>query len=129
MRNQKFYICKVCGNLVGKIEDGRVPMTCCGQQMEELVANTSDGASEKHVPVVTLNENEVKVAVGSVFHPMSEEHYISWVSIETKKGYQRKMFTRNSEPVLCFTLEKDDELLRVYAYCNLHGLWVTEEFN
>ena len=125
----KYLLCTHCKNLVEVVEDSNVPIICCGQPMKELDPRACDGASEKHVPVVTLNENEVKVAVGSVFHPMSEEHYISWVSIENKKGYQRKMFTRNSEPVLCFTLEKDDELLRVYAYCNLHGLWVTEEFN
>lgn len=125
MRNQKFYVCKVCGNLVGKIEDGRVPMTCCGQKMEELVPNTVEASQEKHLPVYELNGNKLDVKVGSTLHPMLDEHNISWVYVETKKGGQRKLLEVNKDPVVTFTFV-DDEPVAIFAYCNLHGLWKTE---
>jgi len=125
MRNQKFYICKTCGNLVGKIDDGRVPMHCCGKPMEELVPNTSEGAGEKHLPVFAFKDNVLEVSVGSVLHPMSEDHNIAWVYVETEKGGQRKMLRVNETPKTSFCLV-DDKPLSVFAYCNLHGLWKTE---
>lgn len=124
----KYLLCTHCKNLVEVVEDSNVPLVCCGEQMKELDPRACDGASEKHVPMVKVENSVVNVVVGSVYHPMVENHYISWVSIETKNGYQRKMLSRTGEPVVSFTLSEDDELLRVYAYCNLHGLWVTEEF-
>ena len=124
MRNQKFYICKVCGNLVGKIEDGRVPMVCCGKHMEELVANTSEGAIEKHLPVYTLKDNVLEVSVGSILHPMVEEHNISWIYVETENGGQRKILRVGSEPKVSFSFI-DDKPLSIFSYCNLHGLWKT----
>ena len=125
MRNQKFYICETCGNLVGKIDDGRVPMMCCGNPMKELVPNTVEASSEKHLPVYVLNNNLLEVTIGSTMHPMSEEHNISWVYVETEKGGQRKMLRVNEEPKTIFSLV-DDKPLSIFAYCNLHGLWKTE---
>ena len=125
MRNQKFYVCEVCGNLVGKIEDGRAPLHCCGRPMKELEANTSEGAGEKHLPVYKYENNVLEVSVGSVLHPMEEKHYISWIYVETKKGGQRKSLEIGKEPVVKFVFE-DDEPLAVFAYCNLHGLWKSE---
>lgn len=120
---QKFYICKHCGNIVGLINNAGVPMVCCGEKMTELVPNTSDGAAEKHVPVVKVDGNIVTVEIGSVPHPMTEAHYISWVYIQTEKGGQRKNLAPNDKPSAVFALTDDDKLEAVFAYCNLHGLW------
>ena len=89
----------------------------------ELVAGSTDAAQEKHVPVVTKKCKQVKVDVGSVAHPMTAEHLIEWVAIETAQGYQVKYLTPESAPVWNFSLADGDSLVAVYAYCNLHGLW------
>ena len=123
--NQKFFICKHCGNLLGLIDNKGVPLVCCGENMAELVPNTVEASTEKHLPAVTVNGDKVTVAVGSVPHPMEENHYIAFVYVETKRGGQRKCLKVGEAPELsfCFT---DDTPVAVYAYCNLHGLWKTE---
>ena len=121
----KFYICKHCGNIVGLIHNAGVPLVCCGEKMSELVPNTTEAATEKHLPVVEMDGNIVKVSVGSVEHPSTEEHYIAWVYLETAHGGQRKAIKPGDKPEVSFALQ-DDELIAVYAYCNLHGLWKKE---
>ncbi len=121
----KFYICSHCGNLVGMVHDAGVPLMCCGQKMEALIPNTVEASGEKHVPVVTVNEGEVLMNVGSIAHPMVPEHSIAWVYLETDKGGQRKTLAPGQEPQVRFSLA-DETPLRVYAYCNLHGLWMKE---
>ena len=121
----KFYICEKCGNLVGVINASGVKMKCCGQEMTELVANTVDASKEKHVPVVALDGDTVRVSVGSVEHPMLAEHNIAWVYLQTDKGGQRKCLNVGEAPVVEFAL-KGEKPVAVYAYCNLHGLWKTE---
>ena len=119
----KFFVCKVCGNFVSMVKESGAPMTCCGQKMTELVPGTSDGAVEKHVPVVTVEGNKVTVTVGSVEHPMAPEHYIEWIALETAKGCQRKVLEPGDKPCAEFLLTDDDSCIAAYAYCNLHGLW------
>ena len=121
---QKFFICKICGNLVGVIKDGGVPMTCCGEDMVELTPNTVEASQEKHLPVVTVSEDSISVQIGSVAHPMEEAHHITFVYVETMRGGQRKCFKIGDEPKATFTFV-DDKPKAVYAYCNLHGLWKT----
>lgn len=121
----KFYICEHCGNIVTKIRDKKVPLFCCGQKMTELVPGTVDASLEKHVPVVEIEGNTVKVAVGSVEHPMIEEHYIQWICLETDKGTHFKYLNAGEEPKASFALI-DEKPLAVYEYCNLHGLWKTD---
>ena len=123
--NAKFYICRQCGNLVGLVHQSGVPMMCCGQKMEALEANTVDASGEKHLPVVTVADDVITVNVGSVPHPMTAEHLIEWIFVETEHGGQRKALKAGDEPVVHFAL-KDDKAVAVYAYCNLHGLWITE---
>ena len=118
----KFFRCDHCGNFVGVINDAGVPMMCCGQKMTEVVAGTTDAAVEKHVPVVTVDGNIVKAVVGSVEHPMIEEHYIEWIALETEKGVQRKTLKAGDAPAAEFALTADDKVVAAYAYCNLHGL-------
>ena len=122
---QKFFICKHCGNIIGLINNAGVPMICCGEKMTQLIPNTADASQEKHVPVITKNNNKITVDIGSIPHPMTEEHAIQWIYIETKKGGQRKSLKPNESPSATFILE-DDEALNAFAYCNLHGLWKAE---
>ena len=122
MKDIKFYRCEHCGNLVGMVNDAGVPLVCCGQKMTHLDPGTTDGAVEKHLPVVTVEGNTVKVEVGSVAHPMTEEHSIMWVYLQTDKGGQRKCLSVGEKPEVTFALY-DEKPISVYAYCNLHGLW------
>lgn len=124
-KEHKFYRCKHCGNIIGMIHNSGVPVVCCGEEMEELVANTVDAAKEKHVPAVSIVGNTVKVEVGSVPHPMEEKHYIQWIYLQTEHGGQRKCLNPGDEPAAVFALD-NDEVIAVYEYCNLHGLWKTE---
>lgn len=119
----KFLKCEHCGNIVEMIEDKGVPVVCCGQRMTELVAGTSDGAREKHVPVYEVNGSTVLVKVGEVAHPMIPEHYIQWIVLQTKNGVQRCELKPGEKPEVLFALCEGDEAVAVYAYCNLHGLW------
>lgn len=123
---QKFYICEHCGNIIAKVKDAGVPVMCCGQKMKEIVPGTTDAAVEKHMPVCKVEGNLVTVTVGSVEHPMQEEHYIEWVSLQTKQGNQRKVLNPGDKPTVSFALCDGDEVEAVYAYCNLHSLWKTE---
>lgn len=125
MSKTKFYICEKCGNLVEKIEDSGVPMMCCGQKMTPIEAGTVEASREKHIPVATVEGNTVKVVVGSVEHPMAEEHSILWVELKTDKGSHRKNLEVGASPVVNFALV-DEKPLEVYAYCNLHGLWKSD---
>lgn len=120
---QKYYICEHCGNIITKIKDTGVPVVCCGQKMTELIPGTTDGALEKHVPVYEVKDNKVYVTVGSVEHPMLQQHYIEWISIQTNKGMQRKVLSPGQVPKVTFALCEDEKLEAVYEYCNLHGLW------
>ncbi len=120
---QKFYICEHCGNIIAMVKSSGVPVMCCGQKMKEIVPGTTDAAVEKHVPVYEVNGNIVSVTVGSVEHPMMEEHYIEWISLQTRTGNQRKELKPGDEPKACFAICEGDEVEAVYAYCNLHSLW------
>ena len=120
---QKFYVCAHCGNIIAYVNNSGVPVMCCGQKMQELIPGTTDASQEKHVPVYTVEGNKVHVKVGSVTHPMQEEHYIQWISLQTKQGNQRKVLKPTDAPEACFCLCEGDEVEAVYEYCNLHGLW------
>ena len=120
----KFYKCAHCGNVVMKVVDNKVPVFCCGQKMEELVPNTVDASGEKHLPVVTdLGNGLLKVEVGSVAHPMTEEHHIAFIYVEMENGGIRVDLKDKPEAVVCVCSGKP---IAVYEYCNLHGLWKTE---
>ena len=107
------------------VKDKGVPVMCCGQKMKELVPNTVEASGEKHIPAVTVEGNVLKVNVGSVNHPMAEEHFIEWVYVETENGGMRKNLKPGQEPNVTFALG-EDKAIAVYAYCNLHGLWMAE---
>ena len=120
----RFYKCAMCGNVVVKLVDSKVPIVCCGEKMQELVPNTVDASNEKHVPVVTcLDNNTIKVEVGSVAHPMTEVHHIAFIYVETDKGGIKVDLSDKPEAVIALG---DAKPIAVYEYCNLHGLWKTE---
>ena len=119
----KFYICEHCGNIVAMVRDKGVPVMCCGQKMTEIIPGTTEAAVEKHIPVYEVKDNKVYVTVGSVEHPMLPEHYIEWIAVETSNGNQRKPLKPGEPPKAVFALNEGDEVLAVYAYCNLHSLW------
>ena len=94
--------------------------------MVELVPNTTDAAQEKHVPVVTAKGSEITVNVGSAAHPMTQEHHIAWVYLQTNQGGHQKSPNENGAPEVHFALTEGEKPLAVFAYCNLHGLWKTD---
>lgn len=120
---EKIYVCADCKTMVSVIKEDGQPLTCGGEEMKELVPGTTEAAEEKHIPVYEVEGNLVNVCVGSVEHPMQPEHYIEWVSLQTKQGLQRKALSPEGRPAVCFALCDGDEVEAVYAYCNQHGLW------
>ena len=125
MSNQKFFICKHCGNLIGIVLNKGIPLVCCGEKMTELVPNTVEASKEKHIPVVEKIDGSIKVFVGSAAHPMEDAHHITFIYVETTNGGQRKSLGAGDEPSAVFAFV-NDEPKAVYAYCNIHGLWKTE---
>lgn len=93
-----------------------------GDQGEEIIPNTTDGAYEKHVPIIEQKMDSVVVKVGSVPHPMLDVHYIEWIVLETATGYQKKELAPGDEPIASFAVT--EPVIAAYEYCNLHGLWM-----
>ena len=118
--NAKFYICRHCGNIVEMVRDAKVPVMCCGQKMELLEPNTVEASGEKHKPVVTVSGDAVHVEVGSVAHPMLEEHYIQFIAAVSGNKVTFQLPKPGDEPVL---KTGGSEPVTAYEYCNLHGLW------
>ncbi len=123
----KVFKSQSCDTMI-ELLNGDHPMVCCGEEMKELKANTSDGAGEKHVPVIEISEDglNVKVKVGEVEHPMTEEHHIAFIILETEKGVQKAYLDHTGKPEAEFALVKGDKVVAAYEYCNLHGLWKAE---
>lgn len=119
----KFYQCTICGQIAAIVKETGVPLVCCGQEMNELIPGSVDASVEKHVPMIEIDGDKIFVTVGSTPHPMTKEHHIEWVSLQSRFGNQRKALKPGMEPKVCFRVCEGDEILAVYAYCNLHGLW------
>ncbi len=115
-----FFRCEKCGNIVAQIRNGGGTLTCCGQEMKKLEANTTEAAQEKHVPVVTKESGKIKVTVGSVLHPMLTEHYIEWIALVSGGKMELAYLKPGEEPQAYFSGMGTGT---AYAYCNLHGLW------
>lgn len=123
----KFFMCKHCGNMSNMLHSTGVPMICCGEPMEEIKPNTTDASQEKHVPVIRKEGDKVVVTVGSVPHPMTEEHKIVWIYLQTEKGEQLNCIDTDVVPETCFKVFEGDPVIAAFAYCNLHGLWKATE--
>jgi superoxide reductase len=117
------YKCGKCGNIVQVLHGENPPVMCCGQPMDRLVENTVDAAKEKHVPVIEKIEGGYAVKVGSVPHPMGNDHWIEWIELASEDNtfVQRQMLTPTSAPIAEF--KTDAAKVTAREYCNLHGLW------
>lgn len=121
----RFFLCKTCGNIVVKLVDSGVTPVCCGKEMVELKANETDSVSEKHLPVIDVEcDGKVCVNIGELPHPMTKEHWIEFVVLETLKGGQIRYLKDCDHAHAEFRLACGDKPVAVYAYCNLHGLWM-----
>ena len=120
---QKFFICKHCGNIISMIRDRGVPVYCCNEKMHDITPGTTEASGEKHIPVFNMDGNIVHVTVGSVEHPMSSDHYIEWICLETQRGIQYAYLTPDDEPKAQFALCEGDKVKAVYSFCNKHDLW------
>ena len=121
----KFFLCTTCGNVVVKVLDSGVTPVCCGEEMTELEPRTVDGLGEKHIPVIEcLEDGLIKVKVGSIPHPMAENHHIEFIYLETENGGQIRYLKPGdpAEAVFCCKCKP----VAVYEYCNIHGLWKAE---
>ena len=119
--NMQIYKCEICGNIVEMVHPGKGQLVCCGQPMKLYEENSTDAAMEKHVPVIEKTPDGYKVSVGSVAHPMEEEHYIEWIEIIAGSSSCRKFLKPGDAPEAVFCIDADDVIAR--AYCNVHGLW------
>ena len=125
MSKLTFYRCTHCGNICIKLVNSGVPVVCCGEPMQELVSNTSDGANEKHLPIINQDGSIVTVQAGSTPHPMTTEHYIQFIVLETNLGYTIRYLNPNDAPKAIFTVAPNEQVISAYSYCNLHSLWQT----
>lgn len=126
MNNPSFFICNdnncILYALTGEKETLK---NCLGSQFRELDPAAAEGAGEKHIPCVKQSGNSITVNVGSIAHPMTEEHSIGWIYLETSCGGQVKFLSHTQEPSAKFVLAEGETALAAYAYCNLHGFWKT----
>lgn len=122
----KFFRCSVCGKVVYVLDETVTPMICCEKKMTELIPNSHDAVVEKHCPVCNVSEGKVHVFVGELTHPMNDEHYIEWICLVTDAGVMFKFLKPEMEPMACFCIGKLEKIKGVYAFCNIHMLWVNE---
>jgi superoxide reductase len=115
------YKCEKCGNMVEVIHGGPGELVCCGEPMKLYKENTVDAAKEKHVPVIEKADGGLKVKVGSVAHPMEENHYIEWVEVLVGDKAYRQFLNPGESPEATFDLPAEGVVAR--EYCNLHGVW------
>ena len=121
--DQKFFICKSCGNIVTPVNDSGTSLVCCGDKMTELIPGAIKASKEMHVPVWSVRNCAVYVKVGAKEHPMLPVHYIEWIAVQTKQGLRFKRLRPGDKPEARFALCAGDEVEAVFAYCNIHGLW------
>ena len=119
--NMGIYKCEVCGNIVEVLHAGQGELVCCNKPMKLFKENTVDAALEKHVPVIEKTANGYRVTVGSVLHPMEENHYIEWIALCADGKTYRKFLKPGDDPVAEFCI--DAEGVTAHELCNIHGLW------
>jgi superoxide reductase len=122
----KFYRCQHCGNTIVYALNSGVPVVCCGEEMQELALGLADASREKHVPVIHTYGSQMTVKVGAVAHPMEEKHYITFIVLENRTGFQLAQLKPGGLPEAVFALSPADQAVAAWAYCNLHSLWKAE---
>ena len=119
------YKCEVCGNIVEIISKVAGVLTCCGKDMVLQTENTKEASVEKHIPVFKTDDEVITVSVGDVAHPMDDKHYIEWIEIITKNKVYRKNLNHVDNAKAEFTVPIVERIVKIRAYCNIHGLWST----
>ena len=125
MKEVKFFVCRHCGNMIEMIENHNTSVKCCGTTMERLHPNSTEASHEKHVPVLHCLNGMLTVCIGAQAHPMVPEHYIQWIYVQTENGGMRHNLQPDENPKTSFCL-CNDPVVAVYAYCNIHGLWMSQ---
>ena len=118
----KFYYCRHCGKIISIVKDSGVKTICCSEEMLELLPGTTDGVSEKHIPIIKISGNTVSVTVGSKLHPSETAHYIEWILLQTDKGIQQKWLKPGNSPSVDFAVLTGDRVQAASEYCNIHKL-------
>ncbi len=122
-KNVRFYICPICGNIIGLINGNMEHIRCCGKEMQLMETNSTDAALEKHVPVYERVEDEIAVKVGEIPHPMEKVHYIMWIALVSDNQTTRIRLFPEQDAIVRFKYIPNST---IYAYCNKHGLWKAE---
>lgn len=122
----KIYRCSICGNIVEVLEEGSGTLVCCGKEMEELQEKSTDQGLEKHVPIIEINGNIAKVSVGSIPHPMEQDHYIQFIQLIVDGNTQTIFLKPGDTPVVEFKLPETYTKIEAREYCNIHGLWISQ---
>lgn len=117
---KEIYKCEICGNIVEVLHDGVGTLVCCGKPMKLQIEKLKEEGNEKHVPIIEKDEEGVKIKVGSIPHPMIEEHHIEWIEISTEKGESKKFLKPGDKPEAMFPVKNK---VKSREYCNIHGLW------
>lgn len=120
---EKLYLCRHCGNIIYLLRDNGVALHCCGTPMVPIFPDTAEASGEKHRPIFHRDGNTVHVQVGATAHPMSEEHYIQWICLETQGRIQFVHLSAQDPPCATFSLCDGEKVQAVYAFCNQHELW------
>jgi len=123
-KEREIYKCEICGNIVEVLHIGVGTLVCCGKPMKLQIEKTKEEGKEKHLPVIERNEEGVIIKVGSIPHPMTEEHHIEWVEISTEKGESKKFLKPGEKPEVKFPVKNK---VKSREYCNIHGLWKENE--
>ncbi len=128
MLDLNIYLCEKCGNLIEILNNNpTVNINCCNEKMKKITANTTDAATEKHIPYVNIEDNSMFIQIGEISHPMTDEHYITTIYVVDDLGNMQKIkLTPNDKPEICINFNKNAKKINVYSYCNLHGLWKKE---
>lgn len=124
IEKKSVYKCEKCGNIIESLWDGQPTISCCENEMIKLIPNTTEAATEKHVPVIERDGNKVTVKVGEVEHPMTNEHYILFIEVITDQNVYRKDLKPGDSPVAEFLITEENITAR--EYCNLHGFWTSK---
>lgn len=123
MKELVLYRCAICGNLICMLEDSGVTPECCGMEMTPIIANIEDADAEKHVPVTRREGVNVQILVGGLPHPMTPQHHISLIILLTNKGFYMRRLKPSDTAEALFNIRLDEDVISVYAWCNIHGLW------
>ena len=118
------YKCSICGNIVEVNHVGGGELVCCGKPMDLLIENTEDIGQEKHIPIVSKIDNNIKIKVGEIEHPMTVDHHIEWIELITGDQHYKRFLSPSDKPEITIKMNISGEVI-IREYCNLHGLWKT----